>query len=326
MLITPAPGANRSNVLSALRNVATDASNLQRPYDSAYKRLLAYLQWANSAARLLRNQVSRRDIDRLVLTPGHAALLAGVGHLAGTIQEGLVNSLVDLEVTERIDAISAAAAAVQNLLVRWPEDDSTSYLIPDTSFYIQHPQRLEDVDFTDLLDLRPDRRVHLLFPMVIVDELDALKESKDRRVRWRAGSTVAVLDRVLNDSGTGSLREPSGFGAGEDPQCGITVEVLFEHRGHVRLPLPDDEIVDRCVGADTLAGLQGVTLLTYDTGQSTRARLQKLRVRKFRNDAGTGEEPDWAAEEDKQGDGTRARRRQRGQGKLETRQRDDEES
>lgn len=99
--------------------------------------------------------------------------------------------------------------------------------------------------------------------------------------------------------------------------------MLFEQPGHVRLPLPDDEIVDRCLGAHTLAGLQGVTLLTYDTGQSTRARLQKLRVRKFRNDAGTGEEPDWAAEEAKQGDSARTRRRQRQQEKLETRQRDD---
>lgn len=323
MLITPAPGANRSNVLQALRTVATDVSNLQGAYYSdAYGRLLGYLQWANSSMRLLRNQVAARDIDRLILTRGHAALLAGAGNLAGNHQQSLVNGLVDLEVTERIATLDEAVASMEKLLLRWPDDDSTAYLVPDSSFYIQHPDKLEDTDFTTLLDLRTDRRVHLLIPAVVIDELDALKESKGRS-RWRSGYTLAVLDRILNNEGTGTLHSPSGSYAAGDYFSGVSAEILFEQPGHVRLPLPDDEIVDRCVGANVLAGGQGVTLLTYDTGQSTRARLQKLRVHKFRHEAGTGDEPDWAAEEAKRGNGSRGRRKDQ-QEKLETRQDDAE--
>ena len=39
----------------------------------------------------------------------------------------------------------------------------------------------------------------MLVPIVIVDELDRLKESKDKWVRWRAGYTLAVLDRLFAD-------------------------------------------------------------------------------------------------------------------------------
>jgi hypothetical protein len=324
MLITPAPGANRGNVLKSLRTVAMEAGNLQGAhYSDAYGRLLGYLAWANSSVRLLRNQVAARDIDQLVLTRGHAALLAGAGNLAGHHQQGLVNSLVDLEVTERIAALSEAVTAVENLLLKWPDDDSTAYLVPDSSFYIQHPDKLEDTDFTALLDLRTDRRVHLLIPAVVIDELDALKESKGRS-RWRSGYTLAVLDRILNSEGIGILQAPSGGFATGDYFSGVSAEILFEQPGHVRLPLPDDEIVDRCVGANVLTGGQGVTLLTYDTGQSTRARLQKLRVCKFRHEAGTGDEPDWAAEEAaRRGNGSRGRRKDQ-QEKLETRQSDDD--
>ncbi len=50
--------------------------------------------------------------------------------------------------------------------------------------------------------------------------------------------------------------------------------------GHVRLPLPDDEIVDRGRAVQIIAG-RPVTLLTYDTGQTMRARQAGLRPHKL---------------------------------------------
>ena len=57
------------------------------------------------------------------------------------------------------------------------------------------------------------------------------------------------------------------------------MELLFDPSGHVRLPRADDEIVDRALTVQTLAG-RPVRLLTYDTGQSTRARAAGLSVHK----------------------------------------------
>ncbi|MCX4993725.1 hypothetical protein [Streptomyces sp. NBC_00568] len=66
--------------------------------------------------------------------------------------------------------------------------------------------------------------------------------------------------------------------------------MLFDPIGHIRLPDEDDEIIDRAIVAQSLAG-KPVTLVTYDTGQSMRAWALDLPVQKLRTDAGTGEEP-----------------------------------
>ena len=56
--------------------------------------------------------------------------------------------------------------------------------------------------------------------------------------------------------------------------------MVFDPPGHVRLPINDDEIIDRALTIQPLVG-RPVTLLTYDTGQSTRARNAGLRVKKL---------------------------------------------
>lgn len=73
------------------------------------------------------------------------------------------------------------------------------------------------------------------------------------------------------------------------PVGNVTLEILFDPSGHVRSPISDDEIVERAVLVQALAGRE-VTLLTYDTGQSTRARAAGLTVIKLSKDLGS--EPD----------------------------------
>jgi len=46
------------------------------------------------------------------------------------------------------------------------------------------------------------------------------------------------------------------------------------------LPINDDEIIDRALAVESLAA-RGVTLITYDTGQSTRARMAGLQAVKL---------------------------------------------
>ena len=114
--------------------------------------------------------------------------------------------------------------------------------------------------------------IHLILPIVVVDELDGLKQAGQPQVRWRAGYTLAVLDRVLrNGTGPARLREEdfSALDTGGIPRGEITVEILLDPPGHRRLPINDDEIVDRALAVQPLAG-RAVTLLTYDTGQATR--------------------------------------------------------
>ncbi|MFJ4001772.1 PIN domain-containing protein [Streptomyces parvus] len=274
MIVTPIPGTHRDNVLSALRSVFTAAGNLDsQHHSSAYGRLLAYLEWANDSLRLLVGQISASDIDRLIRTRMYQSLLDGVGHLAGSDQQRLVNGLLANEVRERVVALEAAVGAFQRQMRRWPA--MTSVLVLDTSVFIKHETKLEDTDFFVLAGAGAEA-VRVTVPMVVVDELDRLKESRDKQVRWRAGYSLAVLDRLLESN------ERLGL---------VKVEALFDNPGHVRLPDEDDEIVDRALAVHTIAA-GSAQLVTYDTGMAMRAKWANLPVLKLRTDAGTGPEPE----------------------------------
>lgn len=119
--------------------------------------------------------------------------------------------------------------------------------------------------------------------MNVVDELDALKR--------RAGYTLAVFDRLFaRTTRPVRLREEGLFAAdAKGMEIGeVTVEMLFDPPGHVRLPINGDEIIDRALAVGPLAA-RTLTLLTYDTGQAMRERAAGLQVKKLRKDI--GEEP-----------------------------------
>jgi len=195
----------------------------------------------------------------------------------------VLNDLVGLELTQRVDAFEAAIKALNAQIERWSRPGV--FAVADTSVYIEHEDKLEDLDVRPLLKIWEDP-VHLLVPIVVVDELDGLKKSKGHE-RWRARYTLAVLDRVFASS-TGPAQLTSGdfsvLGSGGLPRGEVTIELIFDPPGHVRLPINDDEIIDRALAIQPLAG-RDVTLLTYDTGQSTRARAAGLPVRKLTQSA-----------------------------------------
>jgi rRNA-processing protein FCF1 len=288
MLVTPRPGVNRDNLLKTLQSVHTDAFNLRGGGGpaSAYKRLLAYLEWTSNAVRIIGNQISPADLTRLVLTKRYELLLAGAGTLSGTEMEvqRVVNGLVSLELDERVEAFDAAVKALDRQIKRWSAYGH--YVVLDTSFYIEHKEKLEEVDFGPLINVW-ESEITVLVPTVVIDELDQLKEIKDRHKRWRAGYTLAVLDRLFENS-TGRARlQPGTVVPGPDgrTRSEVTIELLFDPPGHVRLPIEDDELVDRALAIQPLADRR-VTVLTYDTGQSTRARNAGLQVVKLRKEIG----------------------------------------
>lgn len=157
MLVTPRPGVNRENLLKALQSVYTDVYNLRGGGGgarNAYERLLAYVEWTSVAVRMLGNQVGNADLDRLVLTERYRLLLAGlVGTMTSTERpvQRVVNGLVSLELDERVADFEAAIKALQGQIARWSAYGR--YVVPDTSFYIHHKDKLEDADFGPLINV-----------------------------------------------------------------------------------------------------------------------------------------------------------------------------
>lgn len=292
MLVTPLPGTDRDHLIATLDSVKTQIDNLRGPFNGpAYGRLVRYLRWGTDSARLLRNLIRPDDMTRLVLTRRYDALLSGAaGGLAGSHQEAFLNDLLSLEMEERVTDLTEAVTALKQRKEDW--ERVGIIVVADSSVYIQHESLLLDWDFRSLCGVR-EEPIHLLFPMVVLDELDNLKQSKDRTQRWRAGYTLAVLERHLTSGvGWASIKEAdySSLDSGGIPSGRVTVEVLYDPPGHSRLPINDDEIVDRAVTVQLITG-RAVQLLTYDTGQAMRARAAGLQVRKLRPAAEDEPEP-----------------------------------
>jgi hypothetical protein len=284
MLVNPRPGTSRDHLLKTLRDLHTAVYNLRGGAGPgpAQSRIASYLEWVTSAIQQLGNLISAADLDHLVVTRSYDRLLNVAATMTGTDigTQRVLNGMLGLELTQRVDAFDAAIKALDAQIRRWSWPGV--FVVADTSLYIEHPDKLEDLDFRPLLNIR-EEPVHLLVPIVVVDELDGLKKSKDRQERWRAGYTLAVLDRVFASSTAPARLRPEDFsvlGSGGIPRGEITIELVFDPPGHVRLPINDDEIIDRVLAIQPLAG-RDVTLLTYDTGQSTRARAAGLSVKKL---------------------------------------------
>lgn len=205
-----------------------------------------------------------------------------------TAVQRVVTILVSTELDERADAFDAAIKDLKEQITRWATPGML--VLPDSSFYIRHPQKLEDADIPNAAkaDGRP---IHLVIPIAVIDELDRLKESKDNNTRWRAGYTLAVIDRLFQNT-TKAAQLRAAVAAETKPgypsRGAITIDLLFDPPAHTRLPNMDDEIIDRATTVEAIADRK-VTLLTYDTGQSTRARAAGLNAIKLAKPI--GEEP-----------------------------------
>jgi len=228
--------------------------------------LTAYIKWANSAAERLRGLIAQADIDRLVWTGRHQLLASKVGMLYPVLENSGLSHALAAELEDRTIVFDAAHQALDRRIKLWSVPGR--FVAFDTSVYI-HGDKLDETDIGVLLGLDAhDGPIRLLVPMAVVDELDSLKQGSKGHTRWRAGYTTAVLHRVLH-------ADPGKAAYLRTGDVAVTVELLPDPSGHARLPIADDEIIDRLVNAQALAGRK-ITLVTYDTGQALRAGLAGL--------------------------------------------------
>lgn len=280
MLVTPLPGADVNRLLDTLREAQRGAENVRAMDVGPHliEQLEAYVRWVHNAVRHLRHQLRAEAIRDLLLTRRYELLIAS------DLGRGLNRrGLLDLEIEERISALGEAIDTLDRARRRWEIYERV--VVPDSSVFIRHPDKIAEIDFAGELGA-PETPVRLIIPIVVVDELDRLKEAKDRHVRWRAAHTLGVLDETLQyGAGPDELKAEPPLVEGEEKRTSrgpVTVEILLDPPSHVRLPIADDEIVDRASAINPLLPQQvGVTLMTYDTSQATRARMAGLDVSKL---------------------------------------------
>lgn len=271
------PGTSLEEVHRVLSSVHNGALNLHSSSTDLGQVVDHYLRWAEDSVRMLRYALPPAEIDRLILTRRYWAIQASAGAGAAKI--------VQTEIDDRGRELTHTLEWVKDTQQKWIRSPGV-LVVADTSVFCQHPDKIADIDFSGILGSR-DAPVRLMMPIVVLDELESLKQASKAQARWRAAHTLGKLDEILDDTGAGRLRE-SNFEpaqAGDIPSGPVDVEVYFDPRGHRRLPINDDELVERALAISAESG-RHVTFLTYDTGQSTRARFAGLNVKKLQYEPG----------------------------------------
>jgi len=244
-------------------------------------RFNAYQRWANDEARRLGRLIRPADMDLLITTPRYWTLQA-----LDPTTHGSLATFIDLELDERLRVISGMCEALQQELARW-EARRGLLAVPDTNVFLHHDEYFDAIAWTKLLPARAED-VHLVIPLLVIDELDNQKrtsrgkkvsDSNPEEVRTRARVTLRKLDELFPNTDWQVTLKPSAF-----PASGaVTAELMLDEPRHVRLDRPDDELVDQARALQDLCG-RTVHLVTFDGGPAFRGRAAGLAVVHLRPD------------------------------------------
>ncbi|MFJ6385880.1 PIN domain-containing protein [Kitasatospora sp. NPDC092039] len=222
--------------------------------------------------------------DRLAQAIAEPSLGDGLfaGHYWQLVETGrspdLHGTLV-LEVKRQIATIEDAQRQLEAL--RSYVERPGVPIVYDTNM-LNHWQQPENIDWKALLveEGLDGKRVRLLVPLVVVDELDRQKYG-DGALARKAATAIRYLERKFEGAAPGEavkLRE------------GVTLEVRLDPPGHRRIE-PDLEIL-RCAADFTgLVPGAGTRVLTDDYGMRLRAHsmgLATLRLPGTYRKSGTG--------------------------------------
>lgn len=167
------------------------------------------------------------------------------GHAAG---------LVDLELSACRDALQDAIGAFDRIVARRGAHRG-ALVVADTNVYLHHPLPFHEIDWTGLVPGAGSAGIHLVIPLVVIDELDRQEQGESKKhvvgggkelVRTRARTTIRTLEDKFGDPGWIATVRP-----GAPP---VAAELFFDPLGHVRLPSADAEIVDRACEVRDLYG------------------------------------------------------------------------
>lgn len=122
-------------------------------------------------------------------------------------------------------------------------------VVADTSAFIEG-SGLMDANWRQIARAPEAEAVRLIIPILVVEELDDLKRSRNPRVMERARATLKTLWASLHNS------------AGEVIQPQVTAEVLLDDLWHSRRRVNDVEIVDRASYVKEVTGRQVVLAAT----------------------------------------------------------------
>lgn len=240
-----------------LRRLMFECGNCESAYNAFDGAQKAYLNWVGEADGQLRSLfVDPEPADGLT-----SRSFWEIQRLNDTIPGAW-------QVLRReLKAQSARLQEIQHRLAELKEfaDRPGHLVVVDTSALVQG-EWFEHVDWSTLLDIPP--HIRIVIPIVVVEELDELKDLERRN---RAGDRSRRVLRRLRDLGSAHA------GQAVPIRDKVTVEVLLDDDWHQRRPNHDGEIIDQAKRLTAATG-RPVRLVCVDASMEFRARQHGLTV------------------------------------------------
>ncbi|MBE8519250.1 hypothetical protein ILP97_17305 [Amycolatopsis sp. H6(2020)] len=178
------------------------------------------MHWATEAEELLHQYVQRADVEWILPYRARENLIAA--------PRGAQVTLFYAVLRQRQAALRHVMEALRAEITRWTSTPG-ELLVLDTNVFLHAPDKFADIDLIALINqadhvspLRPDSPLHVIVPMVVLDELDNLKLHNNSRTRWRARHALHVLDEAFGTAMKGRLRDR------------VIVEAVVDPPAHVR--------------------------------------------------------------------------------------------
>ncbi|UFS58710.1 PIN domain-containing protein [Subtercola endophyticus] len=273
------PGIRATSLLEAIAEALREANNV---LGGGGRVISEYQEWATRHARVLASYITPSSVDSLITTQRYWSLLSvNTSAVGGQVLVGIVT----LEVQERIADFEAAADSIRRRSQSWAINQfgmagaAQQAIVLDTNTLLRHSGDLASVPWHGAVDAFPHEGVALAIPIIVVEELDRLKNSNNAmyvngdklQARALARTALKMLDREFTGQSTFTTLETIGSGV---ESVNLYATLLIDESDHIRLHSADLEIIDRALELQAYA--KNVALATYDQAMLFRARKSGL--------------------------------------------------
>ncbi len=190
--------------------------------------------------------------------------------------------LVDGEINQRVRSLRSAQEDIDSNLARW-EAGTAAAVVLDTGVWLKHHAEIAQVDWNEIIGVRPDVPIVITIPTKVIDELDGHKRSRQQAskgqlsIRNRAGKALRFLELQFRCSKTRPKLQDGSL-TSETPSSALYLSLVREELSHAPLPDADLEIVASALTVSPYA--KCVHVVTTDYGMVFRAREAGLDVKR----------------------------------------------
>lgn len=255
------PHVDLASAIATVQDLLIECGNYSGSATSYPSRCEHYRTWVGRADQQLRNTFTDDEPGQSLYTTSYWELTRL--HPESPQSMGLLEREIQLQ-SARLLALRIKMQRLQ-LFVGHPGE----IVIPDTSALVRG-ELFTGFDWPTRLHLGPP--VRLIIPILVVEELDRLKDSERTT---KAGDKARRVLKVLRE-----LCRTLDPAVPAPVRTGTTVEVFLDDDWHLRRSIPDAEIIEQALSIESLTGKK-VTLVCVDAAMEFRARQFGLKVQQM---------------------------------------------